>query len=142
MESVTLDNGEESSVASVSKETIESVGSFTYFPKLPAEIRLKIWKDALPGPRIIRIQLKFEPRQPRIEGQKKKPQVSRFVASRPPPIGLRVCRESRIEALKEYEIGFPTKTSPAQTYVNYNLDTFVLDTLGSYFPYTSRMNDE
>lgn len=138
LESVTSDNGEKFSTASVSNETIESVGSFTYFPKLPAEIRLKIWKDALPGPRVIRIQLKFEPRQPHAEGQKKKPQVSRFVASRPPPVGLRVCRESRIEALKEYEIGFPTKTSRAQTYVNYDLDTLVLDTLGAYFPHTGR----
>jgi hypothetical protein len=139
VKSVTLVNDLDSSVASMSNESIEPVEGFTYFPKLPAEIRLKIWKDALPGPRVIRIQLKFDPKPPRIEGQKKKPQVSRFVASRPPPIGLRVCRESRIEALKEYEIGFRTKTSPAQTYVNYDLDTFVLDTLGAYFPYTSRM---
>jgi hypothetical protein len=143
LESATSNNGKESSAASISDEAIEPVGSFTYFPKLPAEIRLKIWKDALPEPRVIRIQLKFETRQPRNEGQKKKPQVSRFVASRPSPVGLRVCRESRIEALKEYQIGFPTKTSPAQTYVNYNLDTFVLDTLGAYFPHTGRamMND-
>jgi hypothetical protein len=29
--------------------------SFTYFPQLPLEIRLKIWEAALPGPRIITI---------------------------------------------------------------------------------------
>ena len=26
---------------------------FTKFPEFPMEIRLKIWKDALPGPRIV-----------------------------------------------------------------------------------------
>jgi hypothetical protein len=138
LESVTSDNGEDASNASISNKATEPVGAFTYFPKLPAEIRLKIWKAALPGRRIIRIYLKIEPRQPHIDGQKKKPQVSRFVAAQLPPVGLRVCRESRIEALKEYQTGFPTKTSPGQTYVNYNLDTFVLDTLGAYFPHTGR----
>jgi hypothetical protein len=138
VESVTSVDDEQSSTASVYNQSIELVESFTCFPKLPAEIRLKIWKAALPGPRVVRIQLKLGPRQPRIDGKKKKPRMSRFVASCPPPIGLRVCRESRIEALKEYEIGFRTKTSPAQTYVNYDLDTFVLDTVGGYFPYTNR----
>lgn len=28
---------------------------FHYFPKLPIELRLKIWKDALPGPRLVEI---------------------------------------------------------------------------------------
>jgi hypothetical protein len=32
---------------------------FTLFPQLPIELRLKIWKYALPGPRIITIDLNY-----------------------------------------------------------------------------------
>lgn len=138
MESVTSEYIEEFSAASVSEEITEPAQRFTCFPKLPAELRLRIWKYALPGPRLVRIYLKLEPRQPRQEGEKKKPQVSRLTTSQPPPVGLRVCRESRIEALKEYELAFPTKTSPAQTYINFTTDTIIMDRLASYFPHTYR----
>ena len=137
MESTTSDYCEKSSAVSVSEKTIESVGCFTCFPRLPAEIRLKIWKNALPGPRIIRMELKHGVQVPLKEGEKKKPKVTRFISSRSRPVGLHVYRESRIEALKEYELAFPTKTSPAQTYINFAIDTLVLDKIPSYFPHTS-----
>jgi hypothetical protein len=137
IESATSDYCEKSSTVSVSEKTIESVGRFTCFSKLPTEIRLKIWKNALPGPRIIRMELKHSVRVPLKEGEKKKPKVTRLISSRPRPVGLHVCRESRIEALKEYELAFPTKTSPAQTYINFAVDTLVLDQIPSYFPRTT-----
>jgi hypothetical protein len=137
LESVASDNGEESFTASVSEEIIKPVASFSYFPKLPAEIRLKIWKNALPGPRIIRMELKYGARVPVKAGEKRKPKIAHFVGSRSRPVGLQVCRESRIEALKEYELAFPTKTSPAQTYINFAMDTMVLDKIPSYFPHTT-----
>jgi hypothetical protein len=38
-------------------EMDEAVDSnFMLFPKLPTELRLKIWKHALPGPRVVEIE--------------------------------------------------------------------------------------
>jgi hypothetical protein len=47
---------------------------------------------------------------------------------------MRVCRESRTEALREYKLSFGTKTSPAQTYVNFRIDTVVFEKLMQFFP--------
>jgi 2EXR family len=33
---------------------------FTLFPKLPAELRVKIWKNALPGPRVIPLCISYD----------------------------------------------------------------------------------
>lgn len=33
--------------------TTGAIGQFIFFPKLPIELRLKIWELALPGPRIV-----------------------------------------------------------------------------------------
>jgi hypothetical protein len=76
-------------------------------------------------------------RAPFREREKGKPKVTRLVGSRPRPIGLQVCRESRIKALKQYELAFPTKISPAQTYINFAIDTIALDKIPSYFPHTT-----
>ncbi|KAE9380074.1 hypothetical protein N431DRAFT_309705, partial [Stipitochalara longipes BDJ] len=34
----------------------DSANKFTVFPKLPAELQLKMWKYAIPGPRIIKLK--------------------------------------------------------------------------------------
>jgi hypothetical protein len=51
-----------------------------------------------------------------------------------PPINLWVCPESRSEALREYGLAFRTKTSPAQTYVSFKIDTVLFDRVMNFFP--------
>jgi len=45
-----------------------------------------------------------------------------FYSHRPPPALLSVCRESRTEALKSYNLCFGTEASPASIYINPSLD--------------------
>ncbi|KAH8795455.1 hypothetical protein BGZ57DRAFT_947028 [Hyaloscypha finlandica] len=62
---------------------------FTLFPRLPAELRLRIWAASKPGPRVVEIEfdnrLSFETLSPTS-----------------PPSLLAVCRDSRNETLKFY----------------------------------------
>jgi hypothetical protein len=46
---------------------------FAIFPKLPIEIRFKIWKMALPGPRIVEILLDYTPIGPTDEQGNRNP---------------------------------------------------------------------
>jgi hypothetical protein len=63
---------------------------FELFPKLPLELRRKVWKMALPGPRVI--EVKFV-----VDGRKNN---HRFCAKI--PVLLHVSQESRTEAMREY----------------------------------------
>lgn len=81
---------------------------FHLFNKLPAEIRLEIWKLNLPGPRVIELKRVWKP--------------TRILSTRDPIANLAVCQESRYEALKVYELAFPTKKSPARTYIDFSID--------------------
>ena len=89
------------------------IAEFHLFNKLPAEIRLQIWKLDLPGPRIIGIKRVYKP--------------IRILSTRYPITNLAVCQESRYEALKIYELAFPTKKTPAQTYINFSIDTVFIN---------------
>jgi hypothetical protein len=64
-------------------------------PKLPAELRHKIWKCTLPGPRYIEFVSMYEAGDYPVSY----PQCK----DRKPPIALHICRESRTEALREYK---------------------------------------
>lgn len=70
--------------------------TFAPFSELPIEIRLHIWKIAVPRGRILRFNIDFERNQYRIRG--------RF--SRVPTI-MHVCRESREVGLQDFRCGFP-----------------------------------
>ncbi|KAF8860144.1 hypothetical protein BDZ45DRAFT_741750 [Acephala macrosclerotiorum] len=51
-------NFSETQVASQKEAGIHTrwtLDEFTLFPKLPIELRLKIWNEALPGPRVVEI---------------------------------------------------------------------------------------
>ncbi|KAH8594889.1 hypothetical protein B0O99DRAFT_594943 [Bisporella sp. PMI_857] len=65
---------------------------FQFFPKLATELRLKIWKHSLPGPRYLEVV--------RLETEKKTKVRVREAA----PVALFVCRESRAVALKKYSV--------------------------------------
>ncbi|KAE9366115.1 hypothetical protein N431DRAFT_472673 [Stipitochalara longipes BDJ] len=87
--------------------TIE--GKFEWFPKLPPELRIKIWK-LVPESRIVEIRF------PR-DGRKN---THRFFASF--PAILHSCRESRREGLKQYHRAFDSKWALNGVYFNYEID--------------------
>jgi hypothetical protein len=89
--------------------------SFTLFPHLPLELRLKIWRSTLPGPRNVGVKIRFK--DGRFGGW-----VARDCTPRP-PMALQVCHESREEARKYYVLSFGTTLYPPTVYFNYKTDT-------------------
>jgi 2EXR family len=73
--------------------TTGTIGQFIFFPKLPMELRLKIWTLALPGPRIIEIYQNFN------IGIRFGNEIQ---ANNPPPALFHVNREAREVASKKY----------------------------------------
>lgn len=83
--------------------------SFHSFSKLPIEIRLEIWKNILPGPRLI--QVHYDVR------------VGKFWTTTPSPAKLLVCSESRYEMLKEWPLRFATRGHSPLVRANLDIDT-------------------
>jgi len=74
------------------------LGDFILFSKLPAEIRLKIWREALPGPRVVDVL--YDSSKDGRAGKVKEINVLR--TNQPPPSMLHVCHESMQETLRIY----------------------------------------
>ena len=95
--------------------------SFTLFPRLPTELRLKIWHLAMPGPRTITLQYKFR-RRARLESAL--PYTASWTSKDLNPAALQVCHESRYEALEIYEQAFGTHAcSGRKVYFDFEQDT-------------------
>jgi hypothetical protein len=73
--------------------TTGAVGQFIFFPKLPVEIRLEIWRLALPSPRIIEVFQTLEKLYER---------KSEIKVNNPPLTLLHVNREAREVASNKY----------------------------------------
>ena len=86
-----------------SAETISRPNTFICFSRLPAELRLKIWKTALPAPRIILCSKSFPATIPAL---------------------FHSTRESRRVALEHYLLANLTDRDSRYIYVDYNNDTF------------------
>lgn len=102
-------------------------GKFVYFPFLPGEIRLKIWEYVLltPYSPIIRqfFQNEFSIRP-----------TAKYVNMTRTPVALRICHESRVEALKFYKLCLGSVSSPARTFLDYSTSYVYLCTRRSgYF---------
>ncbi|KAF7861459.1 hypothetical protein EAF04_008024 [Stromatinia cepivora] len=80
--------------------------AFHPFPRLPLELRRKIWRSSLPGPRLIRISLRGE----------------NFMSNAALSIGLQICKESRDETLRFYKLCFAAQPSHARIYFNVDYD--------------------
>jgi hypothetical protein len=94
---------------------------FPLFSKLPIELRLMIWNEALPGPRLVDANFQFE------DGEF--PFGSDLVSCTtrtPPPAVLGVCHESRAEALKRYNLCFATWGGRTTTYFDLQVDTLFI----------------
>jgi hypothetical protein len=92
---------------------------FKKFPKLPAELRVKIWK-LVPEPRIVEVLFPMD-------GRKNK---HKFCAKI--PAILHVCQESRHEGLKEYHPAFDSKWALNRVYFNFELDTLCYSSYSSW----------
>jgi hypothetical protein len=106
-----------------------SLTTFTLFPHLPFELRLKIWDLALSEPRTVTIVCHREmlDRERRF--------AKSFTSSMPPPPLLYVNRESRFEALSRYQPFFKTETSEIYTYISLSQDTIrCADSVLEYMP--------
>jgi hypothetical protein len=79
---------------------------FTLFPKLPAELRLKIWDLVLPPePNVITVEFDWE--DPDDPDSNWHPKIKyNFENSPTPPMHLQVNMESRIHASKSYQLAF------------------------------------
>jgi hypothetical protein len=87
--------------------------TFTHFPKLATELRHKIWKMALPGPRVVAVKYSKATKLP-------------FSPARIPAI-LQVNRESRDEALKSYTLAFGLDGADGKIFFNFSTDILVYD---------------
>jgi 2EXR family len=92
----------------------DTMKNFTRFPKLPIELRLKIWRSTK-EPRIIEVRFHFDCR-------KKK---HSFFA--PQPVVLQVCHESRHEGLKSYKKAFTNKWAYNDVYFDFTTDILFIN---------------
>ena len=104
--------------------------TFSLFPQLPGEIRLKIWSFAISLSRTVMITCNRPPFQRGVV----EPVLS-FQADVPPPATLFACAESRHEALAIYKPYFRTfrtkddhfRPTGRHIYVSFDQDTFRLE---------------
>ncbi|KAE9380141.1 hypothetical protein N431DRAFT_432430 [Stipitochalara longipes BDJ] len=91
---------------------MDNFNTFTLFPKLPQELRLKVWQSTV-EPRIVRIKWSQQLSQ---------------CTTLDNPIILRISHESREEGLKTYRPAFATiSASQPVIYANFSLDTVDFD---------------
>ena len=115
------------------KETIPEDGNpiqekdtFKLFPKLPIELRLKIWKTAAEEPRVVNVELKngheeFSDWEFGSGGSKD--DKNHLVCSTFTPALLHTCHESRVEGLKQYDLLGGRNESDDAIFLNFERDT-------------------
>ncbi|PMD42164.1 hypothetical protein L207DRAFT_580838 [Hyaloscypha variabilis F] len=97
---------------------------FKFFPKLPPEIRLMVWRHALPKPRTITItSTDFTTR-----GERGWPVRNNRVShnAQNVPCILHACPESRRLALKTYQLAFGRQLRQQPIYFNFQTDILLL----------------
>jgi hypothetical protein len=115
----------------------EEPRTFSLFPKLPVELRIKIWGYACSVTRNVDIWARSLDNQLQLRYFYERPFY--FYSSLPPPSVLHVNSESRSESLKYYDLDFGTNltirnrnstpftiSSPSRVYFNWNTDRLCL----------------
>jgi hypothetical protein len=126
---------------------------FAVFPKLPKELKLMIWKKALPGPRVVELEYHQNDNDGDGDGDGDDDgdddddddddgndddndgefiMQGHFTSPCPIPVILSVCQESRTEAQNQYELSFPSIGSGPKVYFNPSIDTLVLSWRGAF----------
>ncbi|KAF4633297.1 hypothetical protein G7Y89_g4816 [Cudoniella acicularis] len=93
---------------------LSAIPEFTLFPKLPTELCNVIWTFAMPGPRLVEVEIKTlntkyylneDPRPGAAQSFKKKGTFCGFkVADQSPPALLHTCHQSRLVALRYFQL--------------------------------------
>jgi hypothetical protein len=96
---------------------------FKFFPYLPKELRVKIWKFGVPGPRAIHLNYSTK--------------AQHMVCRQPLPAVLHTCHESRTETLSQFKTVFdPYAPAPSASiptiYINPNVDTYYFRYMASH----------
>ena len=119
-----------SNIHSLSTALIDSgaVGDFIRFPKLPIELRIKIWKSCLPSQRIVEFYDKVVNKS---DGN----QMERNIGIKQAPhIFFRVCRESRQVVMERYPVQLSkSKYQLANTRIDPKTDWLCLATTSAAF---------
>ncbi|KAH8664264.1 hypothetical protein BX600DRAFT_296437 [Xylariales sp. PMI_506] len=101
--------------------------SFTKFSQLPPELRIKIWQQALPGPRTVVVKSPF--RRTRLAHSledammQSEDHAETWYSNAPVPPLLQVNAEARHEAQKHYQLALGAKPHPPRIYVDFSKDT-------------------
>lgn len=94
-----------SSANEVSKQdAYRNLDSFTVFPDLPTEMRLKIWRSAFPPARHLKLDLSHHFSESTVSPDN----MAMKEDEHEPPVTLLVNRESREETLKHYTVVWRT----------------------------------
>jgi hypothetical protein len=96
-----------------------SLTEFQCFPRLPAELRHMIWRNALPGPRLVELMYDED--------------IGACTSRSPLPICLWICSESRKEAKLFYHLFFATDRAEATIYLDPHIDEVYLG-VGNFHP--------
>jgi hypothetical protein len=91
---------------------------FPKFLDLPTELRRQIWRDAFPAPRIVEL-VDGPGRTGRLRAQQL---VTPWITPATPPVVLYVCRESRSEALRYYQLAFGRNGFEPRIYIDFARD--------------------
>jgi hypothetical protein len=97
---------------------------FPQFPHLPSEIRHLVWKQALPGPRLIHLQ-HYLTRDDQVPADEEIYNLGFRTRSTIPLAS--VCRESRDIVEEIYTLAFGTEFSSARTWFDFKRDTLYLN---------------
>jgi 2EXR family len=105
---------------------LPALTEFTLFPKLPKELRIKVWQFAAREPRIVEVcqlqDAKYIFRTTNDDDDWETINSAPFYSPTALPVILRINQESRVIALENYTLSFPNKTHPAQIYYNPAID--------------------
>jgi hypothetical protein len=78
------------------------------FPNFPLEIQLKIWRHTIPGTRVVSIRYDAD------DGA--------YTSSANPPVALFVCKQSREEAKRFWQLTFGSTIDNGRIWVSFDID--------------------
>jgi hypothetical protein len=88
------------------------------FPMFPPEIQLKIWRYTFPGPRVVSIRYDNDDRA--------------YSSSATPPVALFICKQSREEAKRFWQLTFGSKIDEGRVWVSFDIDQVLFMTGGGF----------
>jgi hypothetical protein len=118
-----------------------AASKFEPFPRLPAELRLKIWSYFLPGPRLVEVVWKVMPVHTPVSNPSNPKRIkARYIGNERPPTLLHICQECREEARRNLTLRLATDDQHSPIFIDPVRDTVYLR-CEQYGPYSSSNRD-